>query len=207
LAQEKTRVLVVDDVVDNRLILARVLTGFGFSCKEVESGREALECLDEFCPDVVMTDLRMPGMSGIELIRRLRQTESTRRISIIAVSASVFEQTRREALEAGADGFLAKPYMDLELQDVLARCAGVSFSSEEEDDSYAEKEQVGTPEVSQIPEFLRRELMSAAEGGDLDGLVALARGIEDRILREAIMNRAKKYDYEGLLFLFDGGAR
>jgi CheY-like chemotaxis protein len=87
-------VLVVDDEPANRLLLVEMLTAVGFGTREARSGEEALTLATEWSPDAILMDVRMPGMGGLEAIRRLRAREPQRRIPIIAVSASAFEDDR-----------------------------------------------------------------------------------------------------------------
>jgi CheY-like chemotaxis protein len=98
-------VLLVEDDRDTREMYSEFLSHSGLRVTEAPSGRRALETVREQCPDVVVTDIAMPGMDGIELSRRLRSCEPTRDIPIIAVSGNASERAR----EAGANVVLQKP--------------------------------------------------------------------------------------------------
>ncbi len=111
-------ILVVDDQWQNRAFLLSFLSGLGFRVLEAEDGIEALDIAHECPPDVVITDLTMPWMDGLELTRRLRQSK-LKHVVIIISSASVFEQHQRDSLTAGGDAFLAKPIHVEELLDLL----------------------------------------------------------------------------------------
>ncbi|HYP17939.1 MAG TPA: ATP-binding protein, partial [Opitutus sp.] len=109
----RRRLLVVDDVAVNRSVLAELLTPLGFEVADAASGDEALRQIPTVRPDVVFLDLRMPGMDGFELARRLRVVSAKgARLVLIAMSASVLSFNRDQALAAGCDDFLPKPFRE-----------------------------------------------------------------------------------------------
>jgi CheY-like chemotaxis protein len=99
------RVLLVEDDRDTREMYSEYLSHFGMTVTEAATGRGALERARRDPPDVVVTDIAMPEMDGLELSRRLRSFEPTRDVPIIAVSGQATEHAR----EAGADVVLDKP--------------------------------------------------------------------------------------------------
>jgi CheY-like chemotaxis protein len=113
------RVLLVEDSANLRHLFARVLKGIGFEVCEAANGREALECLAGFEPDVVLTDLMMPEVDGFELIRRLRAMPSMAEVPIVAMTAAATTEAEREARRAGAPDLLAKPFDSRALLDRL----------------------------------------------------------------------------------------
>ncbi len=96
---KKLRVLVVEDNDESRQLYVLVLTRAGFEVKEAVGGEEALQILDECDPDILITDLRTPSMSGIDLIRRIRSEERWANLPIIAISAYSHEQLAHAALQ------------------------------------------------------------------------------------------------------------
>ncbi len=98
-------VLLVEDDPDTREMYSEFLSHSGLRVAEAPSGRRALESAREQRPDVVVTDIAMPGMDGLELSRRLRSSDPTRDVPIIAVSGNASERAR----EAGANIVLEKP--------------------------------------------------------------------------------------------------
>ena len=103
------RLLLVEDADDLRLLYARVLRREGFEVLEAADGREALDLLSGFEPDVVVTDLMMPGMDGFEFIRRLRAMPGLAEVPVVAISAAATPEAEREARSAGAAELLEKP--------------------------------------------------------------------------------------------------
>lgn len=108
-------VLLVEDDRDTREMYSEFLSHRGLRVTEAPSARSALESAQTQRPDVIVTDLAMPGMDGLELSRRLRSAEPTRNVPIIAVSGNASERAR----EAGADVVLEKPCMPEQLLHVI----------------------------------------------------------------------------------------
>jgi DNA-binding NtrC family response regulator len=116
----KGRVLVVDDEAAALKSLSELLVEQGYSVDTATDGNKALEKLDELNPDVVLTDLDMPGMDGLELLRRLR-TEGREETSVVVMSAFGSSEEAVAALRAGATHYLQKPLNTAELLFVLGR--------------------------------------------------------------------------------------
>jgi DNA-binding response OmpR family regulator len=107
------KILVVDDESVIRELLRTFLIGEGYEVIEAASGEEAVETARREKPQVVLLDIKMPGMDGIEACERLRMDERTRFIPIIMVTA--FGDSKMRALKAGADDFVNKPFEMVEL--------------------------------------------------------------------------------------------
>ncbi|KAA0012625.1 response regulator [Billgrantia pellis] len=119
------RVLVVDDGPVNRMLARQVLEGRGFRVDSVSGGQEALERQQRQAYDLVLMDIFMPDMDGVEVARRWREQESQltdrRRSVLVALTANATESDRRRFHEAGMDDYLAKPYGPRALLDLLRR--------------------------------------------------------------------------------------
>jgi signal transduction histidine kinase/DNA-binding response OmpR family regulator len=102
-------ILIVDDVPGNRSTLADFLSPLGFKILEARTGKEAIDRVKTHRPDLIISDLRMPEMDGLEMVRYLRTLPDFNAIPIILSSASVSEENRHQSLEAGANTFLPKP--------------------------------------------------------------------------------------------------
>jgi len=108
-AGPRRRILIVDDVVDNRAVLVAALAALGFETDEAVSGPECLARTAQSRPDLILLDLMMPGMGGLETLRLLREQPPLRSLPIIMVSASASSLDAQNSLEAGADAFVPKP--------------------------------------------------------------------------------------------------
>src|SRR4026209_1043017 len=109
------KILVVDDVAVNVKLLADLLAVIGYAVVTAASGAEALEKIDKEQPGLVLLDVMMPGMSGYDVCRKLRQNTATAMLPVIMVTALDPSTERVKGIEAGADDFLTKPINQPEL--------------------------------------------------------------------------------------------
>ena len=112
---EKSRVLVVDDEPQITRVLKTVLTSQGYQVRVAAEGESALSNVSEWRPELVITDLYMPRMDGVELCRRIRALSA---VPIIVLSVKGEERTKVEALDSGADDYVTKPFG---IDELLAR--------------------------------------------------------------------------------------
>jgi two-component system KDP operon response regulator KdpE len=101
------RILVVDDELQITRVLRRALASQGYEVQTAAEGEEALGVFREWNPDLVVTDLSMPGMGGLELCRRIRKTST---VPIIILSVKGEERIKVESLNTGADDYVTKPF-------------------------------------------------------------------------------------------------
>lgn len=113
------RVLIVDDFEDARDLYAEFLRLQGYDVSGAADGPAALNLALPAEYDVIVLDLALPRMDGLEVLRQLRRNEGTKRTPIIILSASVGQEPRDDALEAGADLFLEKPCLPDELEHAI----------------------------------------------------------------------------------------
>jgi two-component system, OmpR family, KDP operon response regulator KdpE len=131
---EKSRVLVVDDEPQITRVLRTVLTSQGYQVQTAAEGESALANFSEWRPELVITDLYMPHMDGLELCRRIRAIST---VPIIVLSVKGEERTKVEALDSGADDYVTKPFgMDELLARVRAALRRGSNAGETEVDAF-----------------------------------------------------------------------
>jgi two-component system KDP operon response regulator KdpE len=109
------RILVVDDETQITRVLRTTLTSHGYEIRVANDGESALDLLKDWAADLVITDLSMPSMDGLELTRRVRARS---RVPIIVLSVKGEERTKVQALDAGADDYVTKPFS---MNELLAR--------------------------------------------------------------------------------------
>lgn len=115
------RVLIIDDCGVTTYFLRTSLKEYDFDTQSTGSGEEGLAMAEQYVPDAVIVDRRLPGMAGEEVCRRLRASETTRHASILMLTSTSDERVRREVLEIGADDFIVKPVRPKDIAERLER--------------------------------------------------------------------------------------
>lgn len=116
-----TKILIVEDNAENREMLSRRLERRGYSVVCAVNGIDGVEAVRTEAPDLVLMDLSLPAMDGLEATRRLKADEDTRGIPVIALTAHAMVTDRASALEAGCDDFDTKPVDLVRLLEKMAR--------------------------------------------------------------------------------------
>jgi chemotaxis protein histidine kinase CheA/ActR/RegA family two-component response regulator len=117
--QRQTQVLIVDDALSMRTSLLQLMEDSGFQAEAARDGLHAVDALKTFRPDIVLTDLEMPNMNGVEFTMHLRGRDDLKDLPIIMITSRSQEKHRRMAQKAGVDHYLTKPYNDVELLTVM----------------------------------------------------------------------------------------
>jgi CheY-like chemotaxis protein len=117
-------VLVIDDNAHNLKLLRVLLSVDGYDVRTATDAEDALRVLGTFTPEVILMDLQLPGMDGLELTRQLKADPQTRRIRIIAVTAYAMKGDDEKARAAGCDDYVSKPVDADTLSTVVARHIG-----------------------------------------------------------------------------------
>jgi DNA-binding response OmpR family regulator len=102
-------ILIVDDTPDCLFVLRGMIESAGHRVRTAQGGREALDALADHVPDVVMLDMMMPEMSGLELLERIRATAATARVPVILVTARTDDDDVMAGYQIGADYYITKP--------------------------------------------------------------------------------------------------
>jgi signal transduction histidine kinase/DNA-binding NarL/FixJ family response regulator len=124
------RILIVDDVPANRAMLSDLLQSLGCVTEEAADGRQALERLEAAPPDLVLMDIRMPVMDGLDAIRRIRANPMLKSVPIIANSASATPEDEKDSMVAGASVFLTKPIDQDALLQRMGELLGFALDTE-----------------------------------------------------------------------------
>src|SRR5579862_4335 len=143
----KTRILLVEDESLLRGHLARVLAD-EYIVDTAGNGKEALESVMRSAPALVVTDIVMPHIDGIELLKALRNAEATRMIPVLLISGRAIHEQRIEGYKEGADGYLAKPYTEQELR----ACIGSLLLSAHRREEAARREAIAQTEQQALAE-------------------------------------------------------
>ena len=203
--QPRIRVLVVDDNRDNRELLAQLLGAAGFETRQTSNGKAALRVFDAWHPQLILLDLHMPEMDGIEVIRQLRPHPGGHDARIIVVTASIMVNKREEALETGADAYFVKPVQETELLQKISELLGVTYVWSGAIAAPAADVLPGPEEMAKIPGTLRRSLRSAAIRGDFDYVLDKLSQVGEisPVAAQALRGLAARFETQRLLELLD----
>jgi len=102
-------ILIIDDNRTNLKLAQLVLQTAGYNVSTALDADEALELLKSFRPDLILMDIQLPGMDGLELTRRLKSDSATRKIPIVALTAYAMKGDQQKTTDAGCDGYIGKP--------------------------------------------------------------------------------------------------
>jgi signal transduction histidine kinase/FixJ family two-component response regulator len=157
-------ILIVDDRWENRAVIVNLLSPLGFAIAEAENGQNGLNKMRENLPDLVITDLSMPVMDGLEMLKQLRSDSNLQQLPVIVSSASVTELDRQMSKAAGSNDFLAKPIQAQELFDAIAKCLQLSWNYEETTANIAPESSSTLELIPPDPKDLKILLELAQEG-------------------------------------------
>jgi len=113
-------ILIVDDVPTNLKLVTVLLSRLGYQVHTASTAEEALEIAQRIRPRLVLADILLPGMDGLEMTRRLKSAPETRNTIVLAVTALAMKGDQQKALEAGCDGYITKP-IDVKMFHALIR--------------------------------------------------------------------------------------
>jgi CheY-like chemotaxis protein len=179
--QPTYRILIAEDHPTNRLLLSKMLSLEGFELKEAVNGEEAIALWQEWQPDLILMDMQMPVLNGLEATQRIKSTTQTQAPPIIALTASAFDEQQQACFAAGCDDFIRKPFQYQELFSKIGQCLGVKYRYQEDDSGATVAGQTNdktmlTPateqtlfsEIATMPnDFLKQLYRAALEGNDL----------------------------------------
>lgn len=119
MSDQKKKVLCIEDNSVNMLLVSRIVEAEGHDLIQAEDGNKALNVLSEVVPDIILLDINLPGINGLELARQFKADDRLRPIPLIATTAQVLVGDRERCLEAGCDDYLPKPLDIRRLREVL----------------------------------------------------------------------------------------
>jgi two-component system, sensor histidine kinase and response regulator len=137
--QETVKILIVDDQAENCDLITQLLTVVGFQTLAVVNGQEAIAAWQNWQPNLILMDMRMPVMDGYQATQEIRRLETAtyphQHTIIIAVTASAFDEQQSQTLAAGCDDFTGKPFQESEIFQKIALYLGVKYIYAEDNSS------------------------------------------------------------------------
>jgi len=188
-------ILIIDDNTINRAVFKTMLRPLGITVQEAKDGANALALFTENAPDLVLLDLIMPSMDGFEVLWRIRQVLNLKQLPVIAVSASVSEDTRQRALISGFNDYLIKPVMLDALHQCLQKHLAIDWVFADEPPALlpappAQAEEMVLPPIDQIRFLLDQANLHNLSGVKTtlaqlqqDGYAAFVQQVEPKVRR------------------------
>jgi signal transduction histidine kinase len=182
--QPTYRILIADDTLENRHLLTELLSQIGFEVREAGNGRAAILLAEQWQPQLILMDLRMPDMDGMTAMRYLRNQPlpSLNSIKILAISASTFETDVDVLKQSGFDDFLPKPFQTQTLLEKIAHHLGVQFSyaeaAEAQPVAVAQSALDIRQQIQALPKPWRSQLYDAAADLNFDPCLELIQELE-----------------------------
>ena len=206
------KVLVVDDQFENRDWLMKLLTTVGFTVRDAEDGERALRSWQEWNPDLILMDVHMPVLDGLEATRRIKADDRGKETMIVVLTASAMEADRHAVAHSGADGFLSKPCREEELLEKIRSLLNVEYDYDEfhQDEETEAGMALNAEWVRALPPELVGQLRDATLNGDqalMNKLIAKVRETAEPWNAQALQALVDKYEYDALTQLLDEASR
>jgi len=204
------KVLIVDDVASNRDVLQILLESVGFLVREAANGQDALGVIQEWSPDFVFMDIYMPALDGIEATKIIKLSEKWKHIPVFILSANALEENRRDAANAGANGFIRKPYIEDEIFDALKNALNLEYIYSDPLTPFDDKPSflLISNEIKSMPSGIKSNFIEAACSFDISELRKLTGGSHMSEYPETarqINIYLDNYDYEKVISLLKDG--
>jgi PAS domain S-box-containing protein len=206
--QEVPKILVVDDNAENRDWLEKLLTSVGFSVREADNGEAAVQSWKDWGPRLILMDLHMPVMDGLEATRNIKATAQGGETIIVALTASAMDEDRKSVSQSGADDFLAKPCREDELLEKIRALLNITYDYEEGSEGHTTgaAQALTSEKLRRLPRGLIEEIREATLNGDkklLDKLTLDVRTTGDAESAQALQALADRYEYDTLTQLLE----
>jgi signal transduction histidine kinase/CheY-like chemotaxis protein len=204
--QPQYKILIVDDNLANRQLLLKTLKPLELLLKEATNGQEAIDIWQEWHPDLIFMDIRMPVMDGFQATKYIKARLQQQNTIIIAVTASVLEEKEILIYEAGCDGLIRKPFNDSEIFESLQQHLGLRYlyeSSPTSQVSLTSDEILTSQDLAILPKEWLKQMNEAVVTGDIilaEELINKIR-VNYPILAQQLTELLDNYDFEQLLKL------
>lgn len=199
--QDDYRILIVEDQLENRLLLANLMENVGIQVKEAENGQAGVALFQSWHPHLIWMDRQMPVMDGLEATKIIRSLPGGKEVKIVAVTASAFTEQRVDILAAGMDDFIRKPFRAYEIYNCLSKQLGVQYVYANTPVTPAETVNLTPEMLSVLPKDILRDLELAVKNLDSEhiGLIIQQITAYDQQLKTVLTRLADNYDYPAIL--------
>jgi CheY-like chemotaxis protein len=199
--QPQYRVLIAEDQLENQLLLSWLMSDIGIEARVADNGEQCVKVFQEWQPDLIWMDRRMPVMEGEEATRRIRQLPGGHKVKIVAVTASAFKEEQQEMLAAGMDDFIRKPYRPDEIYDCFARLLNVEYRYSAPAAAELAPKPLTATMLLRLPDPLRQELRMAVASLDSEQIASTLDKVSavDAELARTLSRLAEYFDYPAIL--------
>ncbi len=202
------RILVADDHLENRDWMIKLLNSVGFLAIGVSDGLEALRAWREQSPELILMDVHMPNMDGLEATRRIKAHPEGETLPIIVTSASALDEDRKKIAAAGADAFLMKPVLENILFEKIGGFLNVTYEYDEPAAvaPSADQTNVSPAILTALSAMQLHELQEAVSSGNkkrLNQIIANVQSSGAQVAAATLQRMADNYEYDSLLKLFE----
>ena len=201
--QETYRILIVDDKIDNIQYLKEILSPIGFEIKEAFDGIQAISFFEQWHPQLILMDMRMPVMNGDEATKRIKATEGPLPY-IIIVTATAFDEDIKEIMASGADEYIKKPFKENEIFEAIEKALGVKYVySKDESLTKETQDRLKAQDLVVLPDERIRQMKESIINAQLDRLLDLideSTELSPQITAQ-LRTMANEFQYDTLLKL------
>jgi PAS domain S-box-containing protein len=205
------RILVVDDQFENRDWLMKMLSALGFSVRGADNGQMAVQSWEQWRPDLILMDVHMPVMDGVEATRKIKADIRGKETKVIVLTASALDDDRRIAALGGADDFISKPCREEELLEKMRVHLDLVYDYEEMSGASAQPKDwtagLSAERLGRLAPDLAEKLREATLKGNKRRLDELIGRVPDADCAHALQELANKYDYDTLTHLLEDVCR
>jgi CheY-like chemotaxis protein len=188
----------------------KLLTSIGFSVRGADNGEAAIRSWEEWNPRLILMDVHMPVMDGLEATRRIKADKRGKETVIVALTASAMDEDRRTVAQSGADDFVAKPCSEDQLLETIRARLNIVYDYDEmggnEGEYLAGVDALSVDGLGKLPRELVEELRNATLCGNkklLDRLILQVSEAEEAGCARALQALADKYEYDALTRLLE----
>ncbi|MEM7347061.1 MAG: response regulator, partial [Chloroflexota bacterium] len=216
--QPHYRILVVDDNTQNRELLVKLLEPLGFVLQTAEHGQAAIEIWEQWYPQLIWMDIRMPVLDGYEATRQIKakieanqadknEADDQTNTVIIALTASSFNEEKPAIMAAGCDDFLRKPFLEADIFRLMHEHLGIRYLYREIS-TPPEMDEATMPisdMLGALPPQLRTQLTEAVDYGNIPAIEAIVEEIElhQPGLSQALRPLVDNFEYDQILALLE----
>jgi PAS domain S-box-containing protein len=204
------RILIADDQFENRDWLVKLLTSVGFSVRGAENGESAIRAWESWRPELILMDVHMPVLDGLEATRRIKADDRGKETAIVVLTASAMDDDRRKVAESGADDFISKPCREDELLERMHDLLDVVYDYDEPSGAaglHSDTAALSAEQLNRLSPDLVEKLRDATLRGNKRLLDELILGVEDPRCAHALQKLANRYEYDALTRLLEEACR